>query len=336
MFNWDFEVHKEPLYKRYYVKPSSASFLMALIAGFILIGMSMFISYNSWGTPFNNGGFWLKESIKYEQPVVEYRQQAIVELHGKDVNGGPFNIYYSTSSGLNRQHSSSLRMGMIQSASMDDNQDSIPDRLEFVITMPLRTGEKILGMQMIVMNDVRLRQNAKVIFDSATYFQYEAGAAAVNSVRLGGDLIVEQTESLSVGGKYKAPYNNQPLLDKIIAAGDDASLTSMDHILAQAAARSISTSFMSTYTTSVRSTEQELLLDNTIPRIFNATISLRIPHQPIRITPAIAEVLKIAWMQYMTFFFTIGFLLYCFMSFVLSQNLMEGNLIADVIMEKTD
>jgi hypothetical protein len=203
MFTWDYEVHKEPIYKRYYVSPFSSAFLLSLVVGFVLMFMSIFISYNTWGTPYSNVGFWFKEEVMYEQPVVDYRHQGIVEMHGRSAEGGAFSIYYSTSQGMNQQHGDKLRMGMIQSASIDDNHDGIPDQLQIVISMPLRQGEEVLGLQALVAHDVRLREKAKVIFDSVSYFQYEAGDAAMSGLSLGGDLIVAQAEPLVDRRKYQ-------------------------------------------------------------------------------------------------------------------------------------
>ena len=50
--------------------------------------------------------------------------------------------------------------------------------------------------------------------------------------------------------------------------------------------------------------------------LLNTTFILRIPKQDILYTPAVSEVLKFAWIQYMSFFIVIGFLLYHLNAFI--------------------
>ena len=130
-----FEVYREPLYRRYYASYFSPSFLFAIMVGFLLIFLPLIIAYNS-------TGFWLKEDIYYEQPLINYKYQAIVEVYGTKVNTNtPLSLYYSTSSYLNQQHNANLRSAVIQSAELDDNMDGINDRIEFSMLMPLKAFE---------------------------------------------------------------------------------------------------------------------------------------------------------------------------------------------------
>lgn len=70
-----FEIHREPLYRRYYASYFSAAFLYALLFGFILIILPFIIAYNS-------SSFWLKENITYEQPNVSFKYDVVFEMSG--------------------------------------------------------------------------------------------------------------------------------------------------------------------------------------------------------------------------------------------------------------
>ena len=96
----------------------------------------------------------------------------------------------------------------------------------------------------------------------------------------------------------------------------------------------VSVSFTPTYKSTERDTNAPSIDQGN--RNFNATITLRIPHQPIWITPSISEVLKDAWIQYVSFFIVNAFLLYRISSFVFRYKLLDTYNSADVVAEKMD
>jgi hypothetical protein len=202
MFGWNFMVHKESTFKRYYASPVSLSFFVVFACGLTLMLLPIFISYNSWGLPLNNSGFWFKEGTYYEQPHVSYQHEGVVELHGRS-GSDPLNIYYSTSPSLNKKSNGIMRSGVIQSASFDDNNDGNYDRIVFDITMSLKSGEEILGMNSIFFHELRLNDKAKLKIDTLTHINYEGGDIPIKSVNIGGDIVFKQTEVLQAGGKYK-------------------------------------------------------------------------------------------------------------------------------------
>ena len=204
---WNAQVHKEPLLKRYYSGPLTNSFAIVFVCGILLLGLPLYVAYNSWGIPYSQTGFWYKESVYYEQPILDYRHQGVVEVHGQDSTGSPINLYYSTSPTLNQQQGSVLRAGIIESASFDENHDGINDRVEFKVTMPLQEGESVNSFNAMFFHDVRLRQNAKVAFDSISYINYNAGDVPVSRVSIGGDVVVRQKEPFSSTGGYKVRIN---------------------------------------------------------------------------------------------------------------------------------
>jgi len=199
---FDFEIHKESLFKRYYTGPWSNSALVVFMGAFSLMVIPLFVAYSSWGIPYAQSGFWFKEGTYLEQPILEYRHQGVVQLHGRS-SSDSFNLYYSTSNALNQQQGSTLRSGIIQSATFDDNHDGITDRLELKVTMPLLADEEVHGMSVTFFHDVRLKEKVKVLFDSVSNVNFEGGDVAISSVAVGGDVTVRTTDPLSAGGKYK-------------------------------------------------------------------------------------------------------------------------------------
>ena len=238
--NMSFEVFREPLYRRYYASYTSASFCYAIAFGFLLIFLPLILAYNS-------VGFWYKEGTYYEQPQVNFRHQAIVEVYGQHTTTGkPFALYYSTSSRLNQQHGDSLRMGVLQSAEQDDNRDGLNDRLEIAFSMPLTSTEMVTGMSAVFLHDVRLQENTKLGFDAASLVEYAAGSP-IQQLKVDGDLYVRQTWPAQVRGGFKYPYSSDPLLPLAVSPGLSEMDMSISAIMAKTAARNLSTIFTPTY-----------------------------------------------------------------------------------------
>ena len=229
-----FEVHREPLYRRYYASYTSGAFCYAICFGFLLIFLPLMIAYNS-------SSFWIKEAVLYEQPAVSYRYQAIVEVFGKTsvISGSPetpFALYYSSSSVLNQQHSNSLRVSVLQTAELDDNRDGIIDRMEVTLSMPLAPSEQVTGFSAVFLHDVKLKGRARYVFDAASLVRYES-STPMSQLNIDGDILIRQTWPLSVKGGFKVPYSGDPLLSTSLDNGVSESSTSQYAIMAKTAAR---------------------------------------------------------------------------------------------------
>ena len=74
---------------------------------------------------------------------------------------------------------------------------------------------------------------------------------------------------------------------------------------------------------------------STVP-YFQAAVTIRVPEQPIWYTPSVTQVLKFAWIQYMSVFILVSFLLFRLNSFVFSHQLVSSYPAADVVYEKMD
>jgi len=186
---------------------------------------------------YNSGSFWIKDSILYEQPMVSYRYQAIIEIFGKSsTTAAPFALYYSSSSILNQQHSNNLRMPVLQTAELDDNRDGVVDRMEVTMNMPLSPGEQVTGLSALFLHDVKLRTRARYIFDAASLITYES-STPMSQLNVDGDIILRQTWPLNVKGGYKVPYSGDPLLSTSLDNGVSESTTSQYAIMSKTAAR---------------------------------------------------------------------------------------------------
>jgi hypothetical protein len=328
-FGLEFEVHKEPLYRRYYAAaPFSQSFAFTFIVGFLSIFLSLFIAYNS-------HDFWLKETIVYDQPHLFYRHQAIVELYGRSsTTGAPMSLYFSSSATLNSMHGDNFRSAVLQSRTADDNLDGIPERLEVSIKMPLKNTEEITGMSVALFHDVSINSYAKFMFDSASLISFEAGRSAISSVKVDGDLMIKQSNTLHESNTYSVPYATPLLAKNIPSSGFSEEKASLNYLMAAAAQRELSSQFKPTYHVATHTMEPPTA--DLSPNSFNATIVMRVPYQPIRVQPTVQQVLKLGWMQFLAFFLVVTFLMFRMLSYVFKHKLLDANSMDDVVVEKMD
>lgn len=328
-FGLEYEVHKEPLYRRYYAGvPFSQSFGFTFAVGFLSVFLSLFIAYNS-------HDFWLKETIVYEQPRLGYRHMAIVELYARSsTTGAPMNLYYSTSATLNSMHGNSFRSSILQSRTADDNNDGAPERLEISFQMPLSTTEEITGMNALFFHDISIESKAKFLFDSVSHVSYEAGKSAIGSVDIDGDVLIKQSSTLFESSTFSKPYLKPLLVDNIPSSGFSEMDASISHVLNAQASRDLTTKFASSYHVGRRVPEPPMT-DMAI-NSFNATMTLRMPYQPIRVQPTVQQTLKLGWMQFLAFFVVTTFLMFRFCSFIFRHKLLDANSMNDIVVENQD
>lgn len=236
-----FEVHREPLYRRYYAPACSCACLYALVFGFLLILLPLIIAYNT-------STFWIKQDVTYEQPQVTYRYLSILTLEGSQYSADgtqfPLNLYYSTKNALNNLNNNYLRVPIFKSAELDDNRDGVTDRLEIGIQMPLQVSETINSFSLLCHFDVKLSGMAKYQFDAVTYINYET-SNSISEFTVDGDMKIRQTMPLSGTGGYKSPYAGSYLID--VHPGASANNLSISAVMARSTARNLSTVFNNNY-----------------------------------------------------------------------------------------
>lgn len=315
-----FEVHREPLYRRYYAPAASLSCCYAIVFGVALLVLPLIISYST-------TTFWEEERIVYEQPTVQYRYQTFLELSGTKSSGDsavPVNIFYSTTAAVNSLYSNTLRVPMLSSATLDDNKDGKLDRLEVNVQMPVNSDEKIHGFTALVYFNAQFTEKVRYLFDAVAYVHYSGGA--MSAVVMDGDLRFRQTWPLQGTGGFKVPYSDQ-LID--VSSGSSASDVSISSIMRRSVARNFSMVFSPTY-------QQATSWGGNGVTMFNASITIRIPQQPVRYFAPPSVLLATAWVQYVAFFIVVAFAMFRVNSFVFRNQLLRTYPVADIVYEKMD
>ncbi len=223
-----------------------------------------------------------------------------------------------------------MRLPIVSSGELDDNRDGKMDRLEYSIVFPVSNDEVINSFNAVFFYEVSTNEKAKYVYEGISYINYES-YSNIGKLDIDGDLMLKQSWPLAVKGGYKVPYVDEPLLE--IKDDLQSREASIPYILAKAAARNLTLSFQPTYQYAIRNSYSPT--DRTI-QYFNCSIVQRVPEQGIRYTPPPSELLKFAWIQYISFFAVISFMLFRLNSFVYRHQLLHTYSVADIVYEKLD
>ena len=127
-------------------------------------------------TVYSLGGMWTKEALVREQPRVRFRYELLVEAHASTPSDAIVPLGWSTSQTINDALRSSLRPCSLRAWEEDDERDGLPDRLKFVVKMPIDSsaGERVHSASVLVGVDVaferefELRLNASLLMQASS------------------------------------------------------------------------------------------------------------------------------------------------------------------------
>eukprot|EP01035_Chromulina_nebulosa_P024687 gene24687-32156_t len=352
-----FEVFREPLYRRYYAPVFSGAFCYAIVFSISLILVPLFIAYNT-------SVFWTKELTVYEQPRVLYKYFAIVQMYGLDSSSDgdvPLYLYYSTSQAVSSLYSENLRVPIVHTIVQDDNRDGLPDRFEFSVAMPLSPQESVKRVVILLYFDVTFSMKAKINFDAISFLDHDSSLPIAN-LHADGDLLLRQTIPLSSKGGYYKPYVDSLVPSTI--GGTSAADVSVESILRSSSCRngltfpfpsfslyllivsmtltSVSMILRPTYIYAMPQSEPVLSSADLsilsprkdLPRIVNASLSVRVPEQPLRYVPTASVILTNAWVIYCSFFIFFAFVLYRTSSFLFRHQILTAYHAPDIVVKQ--
>ena len=316
------EVHRQPLYRRHFANMCSETGAFCVIQGFVLIFLPLIIA-------FSTAQFWTTDVLTYSQPRVQYAYTMMTEFYGTDSTGLPLLLTSSTSSFLSAASSRSLRQAVFQSAHYDDNKDGTADRFEVSVQLPLRSGESVTGLRWGIFFNTQLYDQVRYSFDSLAYCTYE-GSTALRSVAIDGDFVVRQSDSLKSKGGTRTVSDT--LLPTVLTRAVDAHSLSLADILSRYQARNLSMAFVPHSSSAVTALPHVM---DTSPLYIRAAATVRVPVQTLRYVPPASQVLKQAWIQYVSFFLVVWFLLARLNSFVFSHRLLRSFAVTDIVVDKS-
>lgn len=161
--------HWRPLYVTYHANRVSCASCCTLLYVVCLIVLPYI-------TVFALGGLWTKEAPVREQPRVRFRYELLMEAHASTSTEAIVPIGWSTSQSINDALGAAQRPCTLRAWEEDDELDGYPDRLQFVVAMPIdaNAGERVLsasvllGLDVAFSRDFQLRLNASVRLDASS------------------------------------------------------------------------------------------------------------------------------------------------------------------------
>ncbi|PKK23847.1 transmembrane protein 231 [Columba livia] len=268
------------LLTRYRAGLCSAAALALLLIAVLTYVPPLLLAYRS-------HGFWLKQSAYREQPTVRFRYEV---LFVATLGPGPGSLLaWSTRVGWSRD---GVGDGLAGPASRrltreeDKNQDGKMDQLHFKLELPLQPTEHVVGVQLILLFSYHLYRMSTFVMQSMAFLQFFSPVPG-SQLFMNGDLKLNQRQLLHHCG-LDTRYN----VSVVNGTSPFASDYDLTNIIAAYWDRNVTTVFSDPNPVWMTGRATDA------PFIINATI--RYPVEVILYQPGFWEMMKFAWIQYVS------------------------------------
>ncbi|XP_069757375.1 transmembrane protein 231 [Narcine bancroftii] len=270
-----YEVFSQPSLIRYKTSVFTKATLFSLIVWALTYISPLLVAYRS-------HGFWIKVNSYEEQPNVRFQYQVLM-IAGTSTNGDF--VAWSTFENFNNLQGDHLRIPLVTALEEDKNQDGKMDLLNFRLELPLQSSERVYSVQFLLTFSYQLFRMSTFIMQSMVYIQFSSPISG-SQLAVIGDLKLHQREPLKHRG-LDTRYNISVVNDSPFASSFD-----LADITASYQDRNVTTVFANPYTvwTPVRAANA--------PFIIKAVI--KYPVEVITYQPGFWEMIKIAWIQYIS------------------------------------
>ncbi len=299
------ELFSEPLRRRYYASYFSLAYLFFLTTVFILVGLPFFLSYSP--------TFWLKTSSYRSQLKSTYSHKIIVTAEGPSGTV----LAYSSMPSVNKFHDTYRAMS-VSTLPHDNNFDGIMDEFDIEISIPLRSGEEVSKVDVMVFFSTMVMGSSRMVFESPVHFTFSSGLSG-SSVYASGNLDFLQSSPLPTRGGYVTMYENDDLLDPTLVSGP----IYISDLLPTVAARNYTQIFTNTHsywTPATTNTDR-----------FSIKTNIKIPVSDVLYIPAATEVLRNAWVTYVSIFIVTAFFLEKLCSFVYFHQIVDTKMLVETV-----
>lgn len=282
-----FVLHKEAVTKNYTASSRLSIAYLFVIACNIF---ALVVPFYFWNV---SDGFWITEGSYREQPDVSFLYKVIMVLTTTSATTGqPSEIFVSTFNDANELRHDTFRMANIQSHEGDQDLDGIFDWFDLEVKVPLHEGEEVKSMQAIAFFDYQLTKRVKLGMESIAYASVDS-AVPLSGYDTEGDLLFRQASPLEVRGYKSTLYVNETPL--VRSDSQLASNSNIGDILSRFRIRNIAADFVERYPV------RKIDLSVQHARSFDLKMKIRIPQQEIvRYIPTLLEILKDAWVKYLS------------------------------------
>ncbi|XP_004600574.2 transmembrane protein 231 [Sorex araneus] len=272
-----YELFSHPAERGYRAGLCSKAALFLLLAAVLTYIPPLLVAFRS-------HGFWPKRSSYEEQPSVRFQHQVLlVALLAPGSDGF---LAWSTFPAFNRLQGDHLRIPLVSAREEDRNQDGKPDVLHFRLELPLRAAEHVLGVQLILTFSYQLHRMSMFVMQSMAYLQ-SSFAVPGAQVYVNGELRLQQKQPLGSSG-LDTRYN--------VSVINGTSPFAWDYDLTRIVA-----AYQERNVTTVLTVPNPVWLVGRAaeaPFVIDAVI--RYPLEVIDYRPGFWEMIKFAWIQYVS------------------------------------
>ncbi|KAJ1344357.1 hypothetical protein BSLG_001092 [Batrachochytrium salamandrivorans] len=266
---------------RYATQCCSVAALLSLVLVVSLLLLPLVLAYLG-------GSFWLKENFYWEQPQVQYSQQLLLLLEGVSSSTAlPVTVIYSSDTLFNQLTDPYVRMVAVKSWMVDTNADNKNDQMVFNISVPVSDDELVEHVRLAIGVQYQLSERIKFYTQSLLLIDV-ASPLSGSHLSLDSDLNLVQRWPIQDKVSY---ISTAPAINFTMAVGNDYSALTWPRIVSDYLdydARTIYNPVVPIWSTS-RSTGQS----------FTISVKIRIPKDRIAYRPALLEILKHGWIQYL-------------------------------------
>ncbi|KAM8946266.1 transmembrane protein 231 [Pelodytes ibericus] len=271
-----YEIYSHPALLRYRAKVCSKATVFLLVVLALTYISPLLVAYRS-------QGFWLKQSTYEEQPNVRFRYEVLL-IAINDPNGNF--LAWSTFQQFNSLVGDRLRLAQVSAREEDQNQDGKMDQLSFKLELPLQSTENIYGVQLILTFSYQLYRMSTFIMQSMVFIQHSSPIPGAQ-LYVNGDLRLQQRQPLNHKG-LDTRYN----VSVINGSSPFASTYELKNIVASYQERNV--------TTVLNNPSPVWLAGRPASDPFVINADIRYPVESISYMPGFWEMIKFAWIQYVS------------------------------------
>ncbi|XP_060538414.1 transmembrane protein 231 [Pantherophis guttatus] len=233
---------------------------------------------------YRSHGFWLSRSSYAEQPSVRFRHEVLLAALTEGVGDGP--VGWSSFAACNRLLGARLRVPLVSAREEDSDQDGVMDLLHFQLELPLLPSERVVGIQLLLTFSYELQRMSTFVMQSMAFLQSFSPVPG-SQVFVNGDLKLHQRQPLHHAG-LDSRYNVS-VINSTSPFAQDYDFVNIIEIYQK---RNVTTvlSGPSPIWVTGRSPDQ--------PFVIQAFIHY--PMELIVYQPGFWEMMKFAWMQYIS------------------------------------
>ena len=297
-------VYTEYYSRKYYAPCLSFGSFCCVLSFIILIVLPFLLS-------FATNKFWTKTNFYHEQPLVKPNGNVFMQV---STTAG--NKYFSSIKAVQSQYQGYLLAPVIEVIADDHDGDGINDLITFRAKVPITTSTvRQVGVAFGV--SYEFVDIAKTWFN-ASIFISASSAQGISAVSSTGTLALHQREPMKSGNERKELYYDENLFT-LFEGRSFAEVLEMNMLRNQ----------------SVVLESNPIIMPYGEDSTLSVECIMSIPRQKVLYTPSMLEVLKFAWMQYLSFLLPIYAIMYSGLFWILYRNgAIDAKVIEDPIISR--